>query len=115
MIQQLPAYWFDQTGTTQRRVVTEDSGGGVIANYTDNLTIVVMRLVVSGGGENGGNGRLNSQSPYKIFTNYADIVATDRIVCNSGVFDILSVNDPDNQHAFLVCACEQVQPSGVGA
>ena len=103
MLASLPAYWFDKTAKTQRRVVTQDSGGGVIASYTDYLTNQRARLVVGKGSENGNQDRLNSQSPFRIyFSGAPDVKATDRVVFDSRVFDIDNVNNFDEAGVYTL-------------
>ncbi len=115
MINRLPAYWFKDTGKTQRRSVAV-TNGSVATTYADYLTNVPMRLVPHGGGENGNQERLNTQNPDAIYTNGSlDITATDRIVFNSRVYDIVSVNNFDEAGTYMKMDCTEVQPSGVGS
>ncbi len=115
MLTRLPDYWFNHTGSTQRRTVTV-TDGSVGVTYADNLTNLPMRLVSKGGGEAGGTPRLNTQSPITIYVqNAPDIVATDRIVYNGNVYDIESVYNPDEADVYLIINATEVQPSGVGA
>lgn len=112
----LPDYWFSATGTTQRRAVGQDSGGGVVVTYTDYLTGLPMRIVPKRGGERGGQRRLTSENPTTIYVGGSpDILATDRIVFNAKVYDVQSVSNPDEQGAYLILDCELVLPAGVGA
>lgn len=115
MMNSLPDYWFDQTAKTQRPTVSLDSGGGVIASYTDNIASIACRLVVGGGGENGRD-RLSTQNPYRVyFSGKPDITAKDRIVFSSRVLDIQTVNNFDEAGVYTRCDCTEVLPSGVGA
>ena len=112
----IPHTWFDKVGKTQRRAVGQDSGGGVIVTYADYLTNVPMRIVPAAGGETGGQSRLTSQNPTTIYVQGApDILTTDRIVWDASVYDLTSVNNPDEQGVYLIISGYQVLPSGVGA
>lgn len=115
MITSLPDYWFNKSANTQRRYVATDAGS-VVATYSNYLTGVQIRVVPASGGESGGQGRLTTNNPVTIYGNGApDIVATDRIVFDSEVYDITSVNNPDEQDAYLIMTGYKVMPAGVGS
>lgn len=117
MIRQLPPYWFNKIGKTQRLTSTADSGGGVVNTYTDNLTSLPMRFNTKGGSERTGN-RVSGYNNYTIYVNgnpAPDIIEKDRIVYASRVFDVIAVNDMDESGVFLALTAEEVFPSGVGA
>lgn len=111
----LPDYLFDLIAKTQRPTATV-TNGSVAVNYSDNLASVAIRLVVAGGNEHGGVGRLNSQSPFRIYFQGApDVTAKDRVIYGNRVFDIQNVNNFDEAGAYTRCDATEVQPSGVGA
>ncbi len=115
MLTSLPSYWYTKIAKTQRPAVTVTDGSVSVA-YADYLTNLPMRLVPKGGGEAGGTPRLNTQNPVTIYVqNAPDIVATDRIVYNGNVYDVESVNNPDEADVYLIIGATEVQPSGVGA
>ena len=117
MMRQLPRYWFNQTGKTQRATNTV-TAGSVATTYADNLTNLPMRLVAKGGSERVGSAIGHDVNNYTIYVNgnpAPDIIATDRVVFSARVFDIVQVNNPDESGAFLQLTCNEVMPSGVGA
>lgn len=115
MIRRLPPYWFNKTGKTQRGTTTT-TNGSVATVYTDYLASIRLRFNPKGGAEHEGAGRLTTFSNYIIYVNGApDITATDRIIFDNSVFDVLNVNNVDEAGAYLKIEAAQVEPSGVGA
>ncbi len=115
MLNRLPQYWFNKNGNSQRRVVTV-TDGSVATSYVNNLIGIQLRFVPHDGGEVGGQDRLNTQNPNKIYVNgVVDIVATDRITFDGHVYDILSANNFDENSTYMRFDAVEVQPSGVGA
>ncbi len=113
MISKLPAYWFNKIGDVQRRNETTTDGSVSVA-YDDYISDLAMRLVSVKGGENGNQERLNTQNPFQIYLSGApDVTATDRIVYSDRIFDILSVNNPDENATYTRCDCEEVLPAPV--
>lgn len=113
----VPLHWFTKTvGKTQRASNSLDSGNGVIVTYADYLANIGMKLDAKGGGEAGYGGRMNSQSPYRIYVRGSpDIIPTDRIIFSGRTFDVQNVNNTDEINVFTSCDCVEVDPSSTAS
>lgn len=112
MITALPSWWFNATAKTQRPAVTQDSGGGVIQTYSDNLTGLSVRFNVDSGGQQSSSERINGVRNFKVYVSGApDITDNDILVYNGRKFDINATRNVDELGVYTILDVVEVSPA----
>lgn len=88
---------FDEKITVRRDNGATGDDGGWVSSWTDNLVDVPCKIDWRSGQEVVINDRITSRKDATVCTAILDITATDRIVHDSILFDIVSVIKPANK------------------